>query len=299
MAKISLSEFVTATPLYTWRVVELPEFERVLDPGQVILHCNTCSGERPFRDDRPRGSGITSGAVSRPPSPLGAGPYLIYLRCGFCSKQEYYFWVETDPEKSRIRKVGQWPPWSIDIAPDIAKSLGSDLDPFKKGLVCLGQGYGLAACAYFRRVLENRVDSILELLERYLATDPSTEKDAAEVAALRNGKVADVKLQKASALVPTSLAVAGHNPIRLLYELLSKGVHSLSEDECSELAHEISGTMTYVLTELARATTARDRFIDSIRSLGARNQSKQEYDTTEARGTPPNSGLKRTPDGAA
>jgi hypothetical protein len=277
MVKILLSDFVATTPLYTWRVVDLPEFEGNLDPGQVILHCDTCGEERPFRDDRPRGSvhiSGTLGTVERPPNPLGAGPYLIYLSCGFCLKQKNYFWVETDPEKSRIRKVGQWTPWSVDVAPDIAKSLGDNLDPFKKGMVCLGQGYGLAACAYFRRVLENQVDSILELLEQYLATDPSTEMAAAEVAALRNGKAADVKLQKASAFVPSTLAVAGHNPIRLLYELLSKGVHSLSEDECSELAQEISGTMTYVLTELARVTTARDRFIESIRSLGARNQRK-------------------------
>lgn len=234
-----------------------------------------------------------------PPKPFGAGPHHIYLRCGFCSKQEYHFWVEADPERGRIRKVGQWPPWSIDVAPDLAKSLGADLDPFKNGLVCLSQGYGLAACAYFRRVLENRVDSILELLERYLAKDPSTEKDAAEVAALRNRKNADVKLEKASSLVPNSLAVAGHNPIRLLYQLLSRGVHSLSEDECSELAQEIYGTLTYVLTELTRATTARDRFIDGIRSLGARKQPKQENDLTEVRGTPTNSGLKRNPEGAA
>lgn len=267
---MTLAEFVAETPLYTWREVDLPKFARDLDPGQVILPCDVCGGDRPFRDDRPRGSGMSApGAIQRPPQPLESGPYLIHLRCGFCSSRTYFVWVEADPAQCRIRKVGQLPPWSVEVKPESAAQLGDDLGLFKRGVICLSQGYGLAACTYFRRVLEHRIDKILELLAQYLALDPATEETAKEVEVTRQGKVGDKKLKQAYPYFPEALQVAGHNPVKLLYEQLSEGVHTLDEDDYCLLAERISGTLLYVLTELARATRARETFIDDIRDLSS------------------------------
>jgi hypothetical protein len=273
----ALGVFLTKAPLYSWRNLELPEYPIGLKPGQLFLFCNVCGGERPFLDDRPSGSGSPPGGYVEPPKPIQEGDlFIFYVRCGFCAKQKYFFWVETDPTRGRVRKVGQSPPWSIDIDREIADRLGEDVELYKRGLICLSQGYGLAACTYFRRLLEARVDSILELLESFLATDTAAHDQAKEVAEIRKGKVADRKLEQASPYVPPSLLVEGVNPIRLLYEQLSVGVHGLDEEQCSELAAEISETLVYVLSELARAVSSRDRFIDRVREISRRRRERKE-----------------------
>jgi hypothetical protein len=275
---ITLAEFIATAPLYSWRQVELPKYVTQLDPGQVILRCAACGGDRPFRDHRSSGGGLGT------PPLLGTGPYYLPLTCGFCSKEVHMFLVETDPERQRIRKVGQLPPWSLEVSPDVAAHLGSDLDLYRKGLACLSQGYGLGACAYFRRVLENRVDSILDLLLVYLTLDDSGAEAAAQIRTIRQGKVADKKLQEVHPYFPEALRVAGHNPVKLLYEQLSEAMHVGEEDESCALAQRLSGTLAYVLTELQRATTARERFIASVKEIASGSKPAATPGSPEKRG---------------
>jgi hypothetical protein len=264
----TLSEFLVATPLYSWRKVQLPELAKDLDPGQMELACGTCGGKRPFRE-RPSPSGSGVGMPVERSRSIQRGVYYFNVFCGFCCKEKYTYMVEIDPEEQRARKVGQSPPWSIEIEKTVEDALGPSKDFFKRGLVCLSQGFGLGACIYFRRVLEEQVDSILSLLEQLLAMDPATQDEAERLAELRRGKAADKKLEKAYPLVPPSLVIDGINPLKLLYGQLSQGVHALAEDECCLLAEQMHQTLVYVVSELTRAVTVRDRFIRQVKNLNS------------------------------
>jgi hypothetical protein len=47
----------------------------------------------------------------------------------------------------------------------LGKALGSeDLKLYKKGLIDFKFGHGIGAVGYFRRVLENKIDALLDLL---------------------------------------------------------------------------------------------------------------------------------------
>lgn len=273
----TLSEFLIAAPLYSWRKVQLPELAKDLDPGQMELACGVCGGNRPFRDHRSSGGGA---GMHERPQLLTRDIYWLKVSCGFCYKEKYIYMVEIDPEKQRARKMGQSPPWSIEIERAVEDALGPSKEHFKKGLICLSQGFGLGACVYFRRVLEEQVDSILGLLEQLLATDPATHDEAERVAELRRGKAADRKLEQAYPLVPSSLIIEGINPLKLLYSQLSQGVHSLAEDDCCALAEQMHQTLVYVVTELTRAVTVRDRFIRQVKNLSSLkfgSDTKAEY----------------------
>jgi hypothetical protein len=259
----TLAEFLVRAPLYSWRKVQLPELVKDLDPGQMELTCRTCGGMRPFREHHSSGGS----GMNQYPRPLEKSLYNLSVSCGFCCKDKYVYMIEVHPEENRARKVGQSPPWSIEIDKTVEDALGQSTELFKRGLICLSQGFGLGACVYFRRVLEEQVDSILSLLEQLLEKDPSTQVEAQRVSELRQGKAADKKLEKAYPLVPSSLIVDGINPLKLLYGQLSQGVHALDEGECSLLAEQIHQTLIYVVTELTRAVTARDRFIQQMKGL--------------------------------
>jgi hypothetical protein len=284
----TLAEFLVTTPLYSWRKVQLPELAKNLDPGQMELTCRACGGLRPFRDHRSSGGG----GMGERPRPLEKGLYQIDASCGFCYKEKYVYMIEVDPEEKRARKVGQSPPWSIEIDKNVEDALGPSKELFKRGLICLSQGFGLGACVYFRRVLEEQVDSILSLLEQLLKKDPSAQDEAEKVAELRKGKVADKKLEKAYPLVPSSLIVDGVNPLKLLYGQLSQGVHVLDEDECSLLAEQIHQTLVYVVTELTRAVTARDRFIQQMKGVRSLKLGSDADAETEGREKTPNTATR-------
>ena len=262
-----LAEILERAPLYSWRSLQLPDSTRDFFPDQMTLFCSKCGGERPFKEQHGSGSGTVY-------PQLKSDVYWFSIYCGFCYEKHYFF-VEVDLDRSRIRKVGQSPPWNIEISRDLVGQLGEDAELFKRGRICLGQGYGLAACAYFRRVLESRVDKILELLQAHWELDGSTQK-ATEIRRIRRGKVADKKLERASALVPATLLIDGENPLKLLYELLSVGVHALPDDDCTSLAERLSEALSFVLLELSRAMSARERFAKNIKTLREVHTSKRE-----------------------
>lgn len=62
-------------------------------------------------------------------------------------------------------KVGQWPPLAIEPAPALADSLGKeDVELYKKALINANFSHGIAALAYFRRVVENKVNDLIDLI---------------------------------------------------------------------------------------------------------------------------------------
>ncbi|VEP14016.1 hypothetical protein H1P_2320001 [Hyella patelloides LEGE 07179] len=127
--------------------------------------------------------------------------------------------------------------------------------------------YGLGACAYMRRILENQVNSIIDLIIETKKQDNDPEESIKELISIKEGKVLDNKLKLAYKFVPQSIIVKGHNPLKLMYELLSDGVHGKSEDECTQTAFQLLSIFEYVIVELKRQQENKERFIKSIRSI--------------------------------
>ncbi len=62
-------------------------------------------------------------------------------------------------------KVGQYPPLSIEPSAELSKALGEeDTALYKKALVNGNYAFGIGALAYFRRVIENKVNLLLDLI---------------------------------------------------------------------------------------------------------------------------------------
>lgn len=149
-------------------------------------------------------------------------------------------------------KLGEFPQYGPPVPSRLIKLIGPDRNIFLKGHNCEKQGLGIGAFTYYRRVVENQKNRILEeIVKVYEKIGVPQDK----IDTLREA-IKETQFRKALGMVkdvmPESLLINGHSPILLLHRALSRGVHELSDEECLELA----GTVRLVLGELSERLSA-------------------------------------------
>ena len=146
-----------------------------------------------------------------------------------------------------IIKIGEWPPFGPHVPPRVISLIGPDRDLFLQGRRAENQGMGLGAFAYYRRVVENQknhiIDEIIKVAKRLDAkVELINDLDAAKLDFRFERAIDTIKIG-----IPEVLKIKGHNPLSLLHKALSEGLHVDSDAGCLEIAT----TIRVVLTELA------------------------------------------------
>ena len=148
-----------------------------------------------------------------------------------------------------IQKVGQDPPYEISLNKTLEKYLTEeDQSNYKKALMNLSVSYGIGAFAYLRRVIENEIKRIIKDISEL-------EFEGVEyVRKAFSDYQSDFQMTKLIEVVnihlPLTLRELGDNPIKLLYEQLSGGIHEFSEEECIEKANSIDTLLNYVIKKV-------------------------------------------------
>jgi hypothetical protein len=195
----------------------------------------------------------------------------MLYQCTHCGSP---FWcsIEVSEEEWWTRKVGQVPPYDISIAPDLQNALGSDATLYKRAQICMSQSFGIAACSYLRRLLEEQITPLLELVYEVRKEEG---EDVGELSEILNEKVAEKKIRLANNVLPSSLEVPGDNPLELIYDKLSAGLHRQNEQECMQIATEASELLRYVVISINdqyERRQSKNRFTDLIRGLRKRGE---------------------------
>jgi hypothetical protein len=199
--------------------------------------------------------------------PIGYVATVVY-RCAACGKGTRFFTLLfQSKDKTRfVMKVGQYPPWEITPDRSLARLLDEHVDTFKKGLICESQGYGIAAYAYYRRITELIIDNLLDSLEGMLdQKDRDTYRVA--LAEAKRTRVAQDKIALVKDLLPDSLRPNGMNPLALLHDTLSEGIHEKPDEECLELAGHVRSILAYLVNEVLRSKDAKKNFTESMKRL--------------------------------
>ena len=149
-------------------------------------------------------------------------------------------------------KLGELPPYGPPIPSRLIKLIGPDRDIFLKGRNCENQGLGIGAFAYYRRVVENQKNRILEEIVK-VSEKIGVQRDKIDTLheAIKETQFSKA-LKMAKDVMPERLLIDGHNPIFLLHRALSQGVHELSDEECLKRAN----TVRLVLGELSERLSA-------------------------------------------
>jgi hypothetical protein len=198
--------------------------------------------------------------------PLDDGPWLWVFLCAGCQDMRRRFLVLLSKEMW-ILKAGQWPAWE---APGIDQrqmaALGTHGNMFKKGVACEREGFGIGAAAYYRRIVEGVIGELLDSI-RTLLDEPQRQAYGEVLAGLKADTMAADRIKCVKDYLPTTLRPGGINPLDVLYETLSRDIHTASEEESLEDAGHIRSALVFLLGEVASHKERSKEFLESTKRL--------------------------------
>jgi hypothetical protein len=159
----------------------------------------------------------------------------------------------TDIDEGEAIKVGEWPPFGPKISARVISILGENKDLFLMGRRAEIQGLGIGALAYFRRVVENQkdhmIDEIIRVVRRTGSSDPQIEK-------LKSAKM-ETRFKEAVELIsdalPRALLINGYNPLALLDQAISKGSYVDNDTDALKLATALRKILSELAERVVRA----------------------------------------------
>jgi hypothetical protein len=248
--------YVENTKVTTGKGLTIDEQFRSLKEGEVLyqvqypnlqLECDSelCDGGvRTFqcRDGKRR-------AVAKRGTPWSLETFLYYV-CANCGEgyKIYAVVIEATPVDSKLAstclKIGEYPVYGPLTPSRLLRMLGQEKDLFLKGRRCEGQGLGVGAFAYYRRVVENQKDRIFDEVIRVCEKSGAPAATIAKFKAARKQRQFTTALEGVKDIVPIALFINGQNPLTALHRALSVGLHATSDERCLEFAHD--GRLVFV-----------------------------------------------------
>jgi hypothetical protein len=151
------------------------------------------------------------------------------------------------PDAGQVYKYGEKPPFGVPVPNRLLRLFGSDGQTFLKGRQCENQGLGVGAFAYYRRVVENHKNDLLEEIIRVCETVGASQELIAELGSARNEVSFTKSVDHIKMALPQGLLINGQNPLLALHGALSVGLHNETDEECLEAARAVR----LVLSDLA------------------------------------------------
>ena len=258
-----IKALIEKDPLYKKLQTDLVQSIESLYPPKVLLHCQVCKAEVPFHDTLGNNEKCLPNH-SQQRMETGVYPYIY--RCTGCDSYFYCF-IEANYEENWVRKVGQAPPRDINLSKDIERQLGDSAFLYKRALICIEHSFGIAACIYLRRVIEDQIDPLLSI---HLETRKSEGADQKEIDAIESAissKIFDDKIKIISRNIPGAVPQAANNPITIMYDRLSDGIHRRSDNECIEVAQKVRFMLIRLLVELKKEQDAKKEYLENLKAL--------------------------------
>lgn len=190
----------------------------------------------------------------------------LYLyRCHLCRQRSVqYLLLKTD---KTVMKVGQSPAQSTSIPSTIQKRLGVSAIFYRRALTCRNEGFGLGAVAYFRRVVEDQTNELVDVVADSAQAMGMSENDVANIRAAKTQKIYEDKLKIAAQAMPSAMKPDGANPLQALFDLLSVGLHTQTEEECLQIADDVHEIFDYLFDRLRTEIEDRQSFVGKIKKI--------------------------------
>jgi hypothetical protein len=248
-------------------------------PKDITLFCEQCRRETTFRTPSAQ---VTVDRVA-----LQQRQY----RCTNCKENIIHFCYSWYEESKTLmggknvpvymfRKHGQWPPIEERVKEELQKALGDiDLKFYKVALRLRNFGNGIAAMTYMRRVVENHMSEMIDILRQesekpFLMSGVAETEDANKSAHVTETLKQEIpsrffdKVDYAAKLFPASLVPQGYpNPLKPLYALASDAIHNLPEDEAVTHFDKCRYVFEHVFSSLRPALNERKAFLDGLRDV--------------------------------
>jgi hypothetical protein len=205
------------------------------------------------------------------------------FRCTNCQEKTKLFTLKvelgrgagTTVTSAYCTKVYQDPPFGAPIPKRLFALIGEDnREHFLNARRAIARSLGIGAYAYYRRIVENtKFDLVSSILEVAKATNAPTEQIELLEAAKKESQFSKaMDILKAQSAIPSVLLIDGHNPLALLHDLLSQGIHQLADSECLERAKEAEIILSEIAERMQIALTERKAVKSVIASIMSRKK---------------------------
>jgi len=248
-AGISFKSFLEQIPPDT--TVVLNDLERnttgnYLKVPDLQLYCEACEGDRMFQ------------ATDSLSASSDWQPRFLKFLCRNCGTRIYRFSILLkalrDVPMGQAMKFAQIPAFGPQTPARLLRLVQPDRELLLQGRRSEVRGLGIGAFAYYRRVVENQRNRIIQNIAKAVKVVGSTP----EIDQLFEDALGQYQFSKSIEMlknvIPQALLINGENPLTLLHSALSNGLHDpeMTDQHCLELAQSIR----IVLTELAERVAA-------------------------------------------
>lgn len=192
-------------------------------------------------------------------------PKTINFRCSRNGEHKYFFTFIVD-EKQLI-KIGQYPSIADIESNSIKvyrKILKSDYQYFSKAIGLYANGIGIGSYVYLRRIFENLISE---------ARDEAAKDDNLDIKSFDQAKMKDKIKLLGNHYLPEFIVDNS-----LVYSILSKGIHELTEDDCKKIFPTLQVSIELILDdkiELARKKDKRKQAAMALNKFNSVNLNQE------------------------
>jgi hypothetical protein len=170
-------------------------------------------------------------------------------------------------------KVGEIPSSGTLSSSRVSSLIGPDRDLFLKGRECEVHGHGIGAFTYYRRVVENQKNRIIDEIIRVSKRQSSSPEMISELENAKKETQFKKAVDKIKAGIPRSLWIKENNPLTLLHRALSVGVHELDDAECLTYATSVREVLGELAARISQALKDEKALENAVNILaGIRNK---------------------------
>ena len=181
----------------------------------------------------------------------------VWFRCRNCAGNVKTYAlriiVNAQDNSGKVYKFGETPQFGPPTLPRVITLIRDERDYYFKGQRAENQDMGIAAFAYYRRVVENQKNKILDDIIRVSEKIGAPKKVLEGLNASKKEKQFSKAVRNVKHGIPPALLVNGQNPLTLLHDALSDGMHGQTDEKCFELATHIRVILTELVDRMAIA----------------------------------------------
>ena len=267
-SEVAWKSFLETTPPNTPVTISglVVSSRKIVNP-YIELHCEHDDGVRRFDPD-------SSNVFLAQPPITPSYEFIAYL-CRDCQSSTKTFAVLIQNDEStfedfgtvEVMKLGEYPPFSAPISSRIQKLLSdSDLELYRKGVRAEAQGLGIGAATYFRRIVDEQWQRLVQEIRR------AAERLGVEDLGVYDDAMVETQFSKAVVMlkdaIPEKLLILkGENPLTVLYKPLSQQLHGMTDEECLQQAADIRLVLTVLLENIAEVMKDQDELTAAAKRL--------------------------------
>lgn len=252
---------VTVAANWTTKHTQYAHFT-VVDLPDIKLYCEDeeCKGKRVHRcDDELR------------VNEKWKSDFLDY-DCSNCNRSRKRFALAHKYDKGKkgqivVYKYGELPVFGPRVPEKLKKLVGSDRDLFFKGRRAESQGLGIGAFAYYRRVVEDRKNQLLDRLIAVTKVIDPDNKITEEFEAAKKETQFSRAIDSIKGSIPDGLLINGQNPLKLLHKALSQGIHNHTDEECLALAKGVRAVLSELIDRMDSLVKEDNELTDAVKLL--------------------------------